>query len=266
MSISGTNVGVEQTTQLIAAATTGGNAIHLRGSESLTQVLRIVAERFMDEHPGTLVSLSGGGTSRGVKAVIDGTCEIGLASSAISDEHTRYAAKAKIALRSEIIAADNIVPIVHADNPLPSLTLEQMRRIFAGRVVNWAELGGPDRPITVLVMDPGLGTAVTWRERVLAGVPLSTHAVMIRERESAVKVAANVGAISYRAEILPPAKGARPLALIAGHKPLAITRDLLLVVRDPAPPLAAQFLTWVTSPKGRDLMRASQDEQVGAAG
>lgn len=265
MPISRINVGVEQTTQLIAAATTGNTAIHLRGSENLVQVLRVVVERFMEENPGTLLALSAGGTVRGYKAIIDGTCEMALASSAMSEEQGRLAAKAKIRLRTEIIGSDAILPIVHADNPLPALTLEQMRRIFAGRVTNWAELGGNNRPITVMVNDPGSGTAMTWREQVLAGTPLSTRAIMVRERESALRVAADPGAISYRAEILPTAKGARPMALLAGHGPHTITRDLMLVVRDPAPPLAAQFLAWVTSPAGSNLMRVSQDQQVGAA-
>ncbi|MBC7952075.1 MAG: substrate-binding domain-containing protein [Rhodospirillaceae bacterium] len=265
MSISKVNVGVEQITQLIAAATAGKTAIHLRGSENLAQVLRVVVERFMDDYPGTLLALSTGGTVRGFKALIDGTCEMALASSAISDEQSRLASKAKIHLRTEVIGSDNILPLVHTDNPLPALTLEQMRRIFAGRVTNWAELGGNNQPITVMVMDPSSGTAVTWREQVLAGIPLSTRTVVVRERESALRVAADPGAISYRAEILPTAKGARPITLLSGHGPHTITRDLMLVVRDPAPPLAAQFLAWVTSPEGRNLLRVSQDQQIGAA-
>lgn len=265
MSFSKSNVGLEQTTQLIAAASTGVSSAYLRGSESLTQVLRVVVERFMDEYPGALISLSAGGTVRGIKAIIDGTCEIALASSPISDEQKRLAAKANITLRHEIIGADAILPIVHADNPLPFLTLEQMRRIFAGRVTNWSELGGHNRPISVLVMDPGSGTAATWRERVLAGMPLSTRATLVREREAAMRVAADSGAISYRAEVLPGAKGARPMTLLAGQSPLTITRELVLIARDPTPPMAAKFLKWVTSAEGRNLMRASQDEQVGAA-
>lgn len=265
MSISRVKVGVEQTTQLITAATTGKTAIHLRGSDNLAQVLRVVVERFMDENPGTLLALSAGGTVRGFKAIIDGTCEMALASSAMPEEQSRLATKAKITLRSEIIGSDAILPLVNADNPLPSLTLEQLRRIFAGRVSNWAELGGNNRPITVMVMDPGSGTAATWREQVLAGTPLSTRAIIVRERESALRVAADSGAISYRAEILPSAKGARPMTLMSNNGLHTITRDLMLVVRDPAPPLAAHFLAWVTSPEGRNILRASQDQQVGAA-
>jgi phosphate transport system substrate-binding protein len=265
MSISRLNVGVEESTQLIAAATSGKIAIHLRGSGNLAQVLRVLVERFMDDNPGTLLALSGGGTVRGFKAVIDGTCDIALASSAMTEEQNRLAAKARIRLRTEIIGSDNILPIVHADNPLPTLTLEQTRRIFGGRITNWSELGGPNRPITVMVMDPGSGTAAIWREQVLSGTPLSTRAIVVRERESATRVAIDPGAISYRSEILPAAKGARPMPLLAGHGPHNITRDLMLVVRDPAPPLATQFLAWVTSPEGRNLMRISQDQQIGAA-
>lgn len=72
--------------------------------------------------------------------------------------------------RSRVLALDAFVPIVAQDNPLRSITTSQLSRIFAGKLRNWSDLGGPDAPITVHLRDgkSGLGQAAV--DRLLAPV------------------------------------------------------------------------------------------------
>jgi phosphate transport system substrate-binding protein len=63
--------------------------------------------------------------------------------------------------RSRVLALDAFVPIVATDNPLASITMGMLSRVVAGKITNWAELGGPDAPINVHMLDEksGLGQA-----------------------------------------------------------------------------------------------------------
>lgn len=60
--------------------------------------------------------------------------------------------------QEHVIAVDSLVVIVHPENPVKTLTIEQVRNIFAGIIVNWSEVGGPDLPIQVIDREEGSGT------------------------------------------------------------------------------------------------------------
>lgn len=46
-----------------------------------------------------------------------------------------------------LLSGEGLVFFTHADNPVESLTREQLRDIYAGKITNWAEVGGTDTPI-----------------------------------------------------------------------------------------------------------------------
>lgn len=58
-------------------------------------------------------------------------------------------------LGERTIALDALVPVVAADNPLPTMSTADLARVLAGEVANWAELGGPDMPVVVHALDEG---------------------------------------------------------------------------------------------------------------
>lgn len=67
--------------------------------------------------------------------------------------------------RSRVLALDAFVPVVATDNPLGSITTTMLSRVISGKITNWQELGGPDAPINVHMLDDksGLGQAATDR-------------------------------------------------------------------------------------------------------
>jgi phosphate transport system substrate-binding protein len=68
-----------------------------------------------------------------------------------------------------VFATDGISAIVHPDNPLSKLTLEQLGRIFKGDIGNWKEVGGPDMKISLYGRQSNSGTFVFFREFVVKG-------------------------------------------------------------------------------------------------
>jgi len=71
------------------------------------------------------------------------------------------------------ICKDAFVFITHKDNPVESLTLEQLRDIFSGTVTNWKDVGGADEAIRAFQREPGSGSQTGMEELVMRGTPMA---------------------------------------------------------------------------------------------
>jgi phosphate transport system substrate-binding protein len=72
-------------------------------------------------------------------------------------------------LKATLIGKDALAVIVNSENPISQLSMDQIKKIFAGKIVNWKELGGPDHPIEVLITAPRSATNEVFKEIVLKG-------------------------------------------------------------------------------------------------
>ena len=81
--------------------------------------------------------------------------------------------------REHVVALDGLVIIVADENPIDSLSVENISRIFSGEVRNWREVGGPDAPINIYARDENSGTADTFEALVLEprGLSLASNAI-----------------------------------------------------------------------------------------
>lgn len=59
-------------------------------------------------------------------------------------------------LEFKVIAWDALTIAVNPDNPIESITLSDLRKIYEGYITNWNELGGSDSQITLVMEPPGL--------------------------------------------------------------------------------------------------------------
>ncbi|RRD63712.1 phosphate ABC transporter substrate-binding protein [Fretibacterium sp. OH1220_COT-178] len=149
----------------------GGSArageLTINGSTTILPFAQVAVERFMASRPEVRISLSGGGTGNGIKALIDGTADIANASRAIRQGEAERARGKGVNPVRFVVALDCIVPIVHPGNPVRSLTLDQLKKIYTGEIVNWKEVGGEDAPIAAVGRDSSSGTYGTWQEMVV---------------------------------------------------------------------------------------------------
>ena len=122
------------------------------GSTSMQKVMLALGEAFMENNSGTNFTYNGTGSGSGIKAVKDGTCDIGLSSRYLKDSE-----KAE-GLKETILAIDGIAVIVHSDNTVADLTLEQISAIFTGEISNWYEVGGSDGEIVLMGREENSGT------------------------------------------------------------------------------------------------------------
>lgn len=134
--------------------------IKISGGTAHIPVMKAAAKRIMTEYPQIRISVAGGGSGVGIKQVGEGLVDIGNSGRKPTEEEI-----AKYGLKMFKWAIDGVGVVVHPENPVKSLTKDQLKSIFAGTETGWKALGGPDRPITVYTRDKSSGTrAVFWKK------------------------------------------------------------------------------------------------------
>jgi len=255
---------------LVAAIGTGTSALPmsiwsaerltLTGSSTIAPLALEIAKRFEKLNPGVRIDVQSGGSSRGIADARSGAAQIGMVSRALKPEEADLTASA--------IAMDGVSLIVHRSNPIATLSDEQVKAIYTGRLRTWREVGGPDRAISVVNKAEGRSTL----EVFLAHYKLKNSdiraQVVIGDNQQGIKtVAANPGGIGYVSigtAAFEAAQGT-PIRLLdmagvpasvaevrTGRFPLS--RPLNLVVRGAPSPLAKRFIDFARSAAVYDLV------------
>ena len=152
----------------------------------------------MKKYPSVKVFVSGSGSGTGIKALIDGTTDIATSSREAKDKEIASGKKKGIKLKGHEVALDGIVPIVHPSMKIDNITMGQLREIYNGKIKTWKELGGPNRPISVVSRDTSSGTYEVWEKKVLQKDKVRADALLVASNGQAVQtVAQNKYAIGY---------------------------------------------------------------------
>ena len=132
--------------------------VNVSGSTSVLPLAQEVADAFEAKYPNVRINVNGGGSSQGVKDVVEGISDIGNTSRNLKDSEKEFN------LTENIVAYDGIAISVHPSNPVSNLTTEQVQGIFKGEITNWSELGGNDEEILVISREDGSGTRGAFEE------------------------------------------------------------------------------------------------------
>jgi phosphate transport system substrate-binding protein len=177
--------------------------IKIDGSTTVLPIAQKITEAYMKENPNVSISVSGGGSGNGIKAIIDGTTDIASSSRFMKDEEVKAAMEKGSYPVPFAIAYDCIVPVVHPGNPVKDLTGDQLKGIYKGEIKNWKEVGGSDSEIVVISRDTSSGTYEIWeekimkKERVYAGALLQASSGAITQAVSKNKNAIGYLGIGY---------------------------------------------------------------------
>jgi len=174
-----------------------GNIV-IKGSTTVLPIAQEVAEAYMKENPDTKITISGGGSGNGIKAIIDGTTDVGNSSRFIKDKEVKLALDKGAYPVPFGIAYDCIIPVVHPSNTVANLTMAQLKEIYMGKIRNWKELGGPDKEIVVISRDTSSGTYEVWEEKVMEKERVYPGALLQASNGAVVTgVAKNPNAVGY---------------------------------------------------------------------
>jgi phosphate transport system substrate-binding protein len=141
--------------------------IENKGSDTLVNLALAWAEAYMRLHPEVRISVTGGGSGTGIAALINGTLNIANVSREMKPEEIAAARKNGISPVEFVVARDAIAVVVNPSNPVDRLTLQQISDIYTGKIINWRQVGGEDRPIVLLSRESNSGTYVYFLENVI---------------------------------------------------------------------------------------------------
>lgn len=128
-----------------------GQTVATDGSTSMEKVIGALGESFQND-TGISFTYNPTGSGSGIKAVLEGRCDIGLSSRELKDEEKESG------LTGTVLAYDGIAIIVNPNNPINDLSLEEVAKIYKGEITNWSEIGGDDAEIVLIGREAGSGT------------------------------------------------------------------------------------------------------------
>jgi phosphate transport system substrate-binding protein len=182
----------------LSAPAMAAQQVVINGSTTVLPVVQKAGESFMASHPDVELSISGGGSGNGIKALIEKQCDIAMSSRDIKGKEVDAAKKNGVAPNRITIAVDAIVPVVNPANPVGALTSAQLRDIYSGKVTNWKEVGGADGKIVVISRDTSSGTFECWQELIMKEDRVSPAALMQASNGAVVQtVSKNKNALGY---------------------------------------------------------------------
>lgn len=172
--------------------------IMVNGSTTVLPIMQKVAEDYMAVNPSVSIAISGGGSGNGIKALMDNLATVAMSSRDLKDSEKEQAAAKNVKPVRFAIAYDALVPVVHPSNPVQSLSIEQLRDMYMGKITNWKEVGGNDTRIVVISRDTSSGTYETWEEMVMKKERVAPSALLQASNGAVVQaVSQNPNAIGY---------------------------------------------------------------------
>lgn len=248
--------------------------IENKGSDTIVNLALAWAERYQSQHQDVRISVTGGGSGTGIASLINGTVDIANASRQIKQEEIDDAKSNGIEPVEHIIARDAIAVIVNPENSVNQLTLQQISDIYSGKITNWTEVGGDDRPIVKLSRETNSGTHVYFLETVLRlgnsedETLFSMDTLLLPSSEGIVaEVRQNPNAIGYDGlgyvpedlKMIAIAKeegGAYVLPSIAtvNDKTYPIARDLYMYTNGEPTGVIQEYLEWILSTEAQEIV------------
>jgi phosphate transport system substrate-binding protein len=243
------------------------DSISVRGSDTMVILNQRWAERFMQENPGITIQVTGGGSGTGIAALINGTVDMAASSRPIRDKEREMIRERTGRDVLEIaVARDGVVMYVNADNPIESLTVEQIKAIYTGRITRWSAFGLPARRIIVYSRENNSGTYIFFRDNVLGGADFFDYTMTLPGTGAVVNaVTKDRNGIGYGGAAY--GRGIRPIAIAgADGVPVAPTAANIASDRYPlARPLyfyiarepnasMERFLNWILAPEGQQVV------------
>ena len=245
-------------------------AFTVKGPETVTPLVQRWLQGYLSNSPASKISFKGGDAGFGLAALQNRAAGVALASRRIGRaEESAFISAFGKRPREYKVALDTLVIFVNESNRVTELDLEQLNRIFAGRIRNWNEVGGADGPINLYSREYDSNTLEFFKDSVLQGTaPLLSAQTIPGHTGMLQAVARDRAGIGYNG----PGR-------LVGVKPLKIKKNARSDAIEPSQenfldgsyPLTryvyayvtpardrediAAFLDWIRGEEGQDIVR-----------
>ncbi|MBN1499521.1 MAG: phosphate ABC transporter substrate-binding protein [Spirochaetes bacterium] len=238
----------------------------IKGSTTVLPIAQKAAEKYSLIDRSVSISISGSGSGDGIKSIIEGTCDIANSSRDLKDKEKENIKSAGKNIKGIVIALDMILPVVHPSNPVKELTIDQLKAIYKGEIINWKVLGGKDENIVVISRDTSSGTYEVWDEKIMKKEKVMPGALLQASNGAIVSaVSANEKAIGYigfgylnDSIKAVNVDGVEPTLENGKSKKYPVSRDLFMFINeDTLSPEAKKFIDFIKSSEGQSLVTAA---------
>lgn len=170
--------------------------IRIKGSSALANAVQEVANMFMEEQPGIMIVVSGGGPTRAFQDLRRKEIEVVVSVRLVKPEEESLLNRAGTVLEKSVVGYDGVAVLTNVANSVLDLTMEQCRDIFAGRLTSWKDVGGPAWPVQVFIQPPTADETASFQELVLKGAPFGRNVnTVVHWKRLYTEIAKNKGAI-----------------------------------------------------------------------
>ena len=246
-----------------------------KGSDTMVNLALAWAEEYHKIRPEVIISVTGGGSGTGIAALINDTVDIANASRQMKGVEYENALSNDKTPNEIIVARDAIAIIVNPNNPIDSLTLKQISDIYSGKINNWIEIGGEDRPIVRLSRETNSGTHVYFLEVVLrlgdkeAKTLFSQDTLLLPSSEgisSEIRINPNaigydgLGYVTHDLKVIAVAKYeddhyVLPSVETVNNNSYPIARDLYMYIDGEPTGIIQEYLAWIFSPEAQQIVK-----------
>lgn len=177
-----------------AIATPRPVLITIGGATALEPALQALTAEYTRRYPNVLFTLRGGGSTLGEEMVYSRRIDLAASTLFPPDEPTA----AQRALVRTPIGVDGLAIIVHSSNTVEGLTMEQLRGLYSGEILDWAEVGGEAGEVLLVSREDGSGSRILFENEVMHEESVSLTAVVMPTSQDVVDyIAKTPHAIGY---------------------------------------------------------------------
>jgi phosphate transport system substrate-binding protein len=250
--------------------------IQIKGSDTMVNLVQILAEEYMGKTPGAAIAVLGGGSGTGITGLINQTCDIADHSREWKPKEIDQAWEKGVSPRFFVVAVDGLSIVVNEKNPIDQLTMAQVGALYRGEIKNWKTLGPYEKPVSLYGRQSNSGTYVFMQEFVLGNKNYSADMKEMNGNAQIIEgLLQDEGAVGYVGvgylfdENKQIRKGIKILKISkepngAGYLPTdkaavdsgayPISRPLFMATNGKPKGDIAPFLTWVTGPEGQTIV------------
>ena len=250
--------------------------IQVKGSDTMVNLVQILAEEYMGQKPGAAIAVLGGGSGTGITGLINQTCDIATHSREWKPKEVDQAWEKGVTPKFFVVAVDGLSIVVNEKNPIDQVTVAQVGALYRGDVKNWKAVGGFDKAVSLYGRQSNSGTYVFMQEFVLGNKNYSADMKEMNGNAQIIEgILQDEGAVGYvgvgylydqnrqirkglkilRVSKEPNGTGYLPTdkaAVDSGAYP--ISRPLYMATNGKPKGDVAQFLMWIVGPEGQAIV------------
>jgi phosphate transport system substrate-binding protein len=264
------------TLTLLGGLLLGAKMVQIKGSDTMVNLVQILAEEYMGQKPGAAIAVLGGGSGTGITGLINQTCDIATHSREWRPKEIDQAWDKGVSPKFFVVAVDGLSIVVNEKNPIEQLTMAQVGALYRGEIKNWKAAGEFAKPVSLYGRQSNSGTYVFMQEFVLGNKNYSTDMKEMNGNAQIIEgIIQDEGAVGYvgvgylfdekgqvrkglkvlKISKEPNGTGYLPTdkaAVESGAYP--ISRPLFMATNGKPKGTAAEFLQWILGPEGQAIV------------